>query len=122
MTNGIGNEVAIIGMGCSSFGALESEEWTNLVRKTVQEALEDSGIGEKDIDACWFNTHSEEMHSTKSEISLKKTIGLSKASVTKTDNFYSGMTDAFHSACYAVASGLCDIGLALGAVKQKNIP
>jgi acetyl-CoA C-acetyltransferase len=121
MYNEVINEVAIIGMGCTCFGDLLSESWTDLAAHSFREALDDAQIEEKDIDACWFNYHLEGINVVESEKRLKSLLGLSNATVSKTDNFQKSEMDAFHQACHAVASGTCSVALALGVEKLDNI-
>ncbi len=121
MPTGIKNQVAIIGMGCSKFGELWDKSGTDLAVEVFQEALEDAGIEKKDIDACWFSTHYEEINFGKSGIPLTKALKLSNLPVSRVENFCTSGTDTFRNACYAVASGACDIALALGAEKLKDI-
>lgn len=121
MPTGIKNQVAIIGMGCSKFGELWDKSGTDLAVEVFQEALEDAGIEKKDIDACWFSTHFEEINFGKSGIPLTKALKLSNLPVSRVENFCTSGTDTFRNACYAVASGACDIALALGAEKLKDI-
>ena len=121
MSTGIVNEVAIIGMGCTCFGALQDDSINDLAAKAFREAFEDAGIERKDIGACWFNIHYAETSSAKSEISLGNALKLPNTSVTKTENYNNSGLNAFLNACYAVASGACNIALALGVEKRKNI-
>lgn len=121
MPAGIKNQVAIIGMGCSNFGELWDKSGADLAVEVFQEALADAGIEKKDIDACWFSTHYEEINFGKSGIPLAKALKFSNYPVSRVENFCTSGTDAFRNACYAVASGACDIALALGAEKLKDI-
>ncbi|MDD2999770.1 MAG: acetyl-CoA acetyltransferase, partial [Candidatus Riflebacteria bacterium] len=62
MAQGIKNEVAIIGMGCTTFGELWDQSASDLMVDAFQEALEDAGIEKKDIDAAWFGTCFDEVN------------------------------------------------------------
>ncbi|MFB3924466.1 MAG: acetyl-CoA acetyltransferase [Syntrophales bacterium] len=120
MAAGIKNEVAIIGMGCTKFGELWDKSGTDLIVEAFQEAIEDAGIEKKDIGAVWFTNCFEEINFGKSAIPLPKTLKLPFVPVTRVENFCASGSDGFRNACYAVASGACDIAMALGAEKLKD--
>jgi len=62
----------------------------------------------------------EEINVGKSALSLSLTLRLLNIPVTRVENFCATGTEAFRGACYAVASGACDIALALGVEKLKD--
>ena len=115
MTQGIKNDIAIIGMGCTKFGELWDKSGADLVVDAFQEALGDAGIEKKDVKAAWFATCFDEFGYGKSALPLPKILKLPFIPVSRVENFCASGTDAFRNACYAVASGACDIALALGA-------
>ncbi|MDB5445632.1 MAG: thiolase family protein, partial [Phenylobacterium sp.] len=55
-----------------------------------------------------------------SGIPLSVALRLPNISVTKVENYCASGTDAFRGAVYAVASGACDIALAMGVEKLKD--
>jgi len=120
MAQGIKNEVAIIGMGCTTFGELWDKSASDLMVDAFQEALQDAGIEKKDIDAAWFGTCFDEVNVGKSALALTKTLKLPFIPATRVENFCASGTESFRGACYAVASGACDIALALGVEKLKD--
>ncbi len=120
MAKGIKNEVAIIGMGCTRFGELWDKSASDLIVDAFQEAIADAGIEKKDIDAAWFATCFDEVNVGKSALALPKTLKLPFLPVTRVENFCASGTESFRGACYAVASGACDIALAFGAEKLKD--
>ena len=56
----------------------------------------------------------------KSALPLSVTLKLPFIPVTRVENFCATGTEAFRAACYAVASGACDVALALGVEKLKD--
>ncbi len=120
MAKGIRDEVAIIGMGCTRFGELWDKSGADLIVDAFQEAVADANIDSKDIEAVWFSNCFEEINFGKSAIPLSRTLKLSFVPVTRVENFCASGTDGFRNACYAVASGACDIALAVGAEKLKD--
>jgi acetyl-CoA C-acetyltransferase len=120
MAAGIKNKVAIIGMGCTRFGELWDRSEQDLMVDAYKEALADAGIETKDIDAAWFGSCFEEVNVGKGGIALARALNLPNIAVTRVENFCASGTEAIRGACYAVASGACDIALALGAEKLKD--
>jgi len=120
MADGIRDKVAILGMGCTKFG----ERWDvgpgELMVESFTECLQDAQIEKKDIEAAWFGTCIEEVGVGKSAIPLSLTLRLPKIPVSRVENYCATGTEAFRGAVYAVASGACDIALALGAEELKD--
>ena len=120
MAAGISDKVTILGMGCSKFGERWNENAEDLMLEAFTEALEDSGIGKDQIEAAWFSTAIEEQHVGKSGLPLSMALRLPYIPVTRVENYCASGSEAFRGAVYAVASGACDIALALGVEKLKD--
>jgi len=120
MSEGIKDKVAIVGMGCTKFGELWNKSAEDLAIEAYNEALEDAGIEKKDIEAAWLGTCFDEINVGKTAMPLANTLKLDFIPVTRVENFCATGTEAFRGACYAVASGACDIVLALGVEKLKD--
>ncbi len=121
MAEGIKNKVAIIGMGCTKFGEHFSRSHESLASEAFQEAIKDAGIEKKDIDAAWFSSCFDEVNVGKSAIPLAGALKLPFIPITRVENFCASGTEAIRAASYAVASGACDMALALGVEKLKDI-
>ncbi|UCB50701.1 MAG: acetyl-CoA acetyltransferase [Deltaproteobacteria bacterium] len=121
MAEGIKNKVAIVGMGCTKFGEHWDRSAESLVLEAFQEATADAGIEKKDIDAAWLSTCFDEVNVGKSAIPLATALKLAYLPVTRVENFCASGTEAIRAACYAVASGSCDVALAVGVEKLKDI-
>ncbi len=120
MPQGIRDKVCILGMGCSKFGERWDADASDLMVEAYTEALADSGIETKQIDAAWLATAIEEQHVGKSAVPLATALRLPFIPVTRVENFCASGTEAFRGAVYAVASGAADIALALGVEKLKD--
>src|SRR5512143_954528 len=120
MATGIRDKVAILGMGCSRFGERWDAGGEELMVEAFAEAVKDAGIDRKEIQAAWLGTCMDEINVGKSALSLSLTLRLPNIPVTRVENFCATGTEAFRGACYAVASGACDIALALGVEKLKD--
>jgi acetyl-CoA C-acetyltransferase len=107
-------------MGCTRFGERWEAGGEELMVEAFTEAVKDAGIDRKEIQAAWLGTCMDEINVGKSALSLSLTLRLPNIPVTRVENFCATGTEAFRGACYAVASGACDIALALGVEKLKD--
>ena len=120
MATGIRDKVALLGMGCSKFGERWNDNAEDLMMESFSEAVADAGIEKNQIEAAWFSTAIEEQHVGKSGIPLAMALRLPVIPVTRVENYCASGSEAFRGAVYAVASGACDIALALGVEKPKD--
>ena len=121
MAEGIKNKVAIVGMGCTKFGELWDKSAEDLMVEAFKECIEDAGIEKKDIKAAWLGSCYEEINVGKTAAPLSMTLKLPFIPVTRVENFCASGSEALRGAAYAVASGACDIALALGVEKLKDM-
>ncbi|MBT3366034.1 MAG: acetyl-CoA acetyltransferase [Nitrospina sp.] len=120
MTKGIRDKVAILGMGCTKFGERWDCSGQDLMVEAFLECLEDAGIEKKEIQAAYLGTQFDNINVGKSGSPLGTALKLPMIPITRVENYCATGTDAFRSACYAVASGAHDIVLALGVEKLKD--
>ncbi|MBL4907193.1 MAG: hypothetical protein JKX94_07065, partial [Sneathiella sp.] len=120
MASGIKDKVAILGMGCSSFGERWNDNAEDLIIEAFVEAIEDAGIDKSQIDAAWFGTGIAEQHVGNSAVPLSMALRLPNIPVTRVENYCASGSEAFRGAVYAVASGACDIAMAVGVEKLKD--
>ena len=114
--DGIKDKVAIIGMGCSKFGENWEKSADDMIIDAAYEAYQDAGIEPKDIGAAWLGTYVTEWTGQM----LSRALKLDYIPVTRVENACATGSDALRNACYAVASGACDIALAVGVEKLKD--
>jgi acetyl-CoA C-acetyltransferase len=107
-------------MGCSKFGERWDCEADDLMVEAYEEALADAGVETSQIEAAWLATAIEEQHVGKSGVPLAVALRLPYIPVTRVENYCASGSEAFRGATYAVASGACDIALALGCEKLKD--
>ena len=120
MASGIKDKVAIIGMGCSKFGERWDKEAQDLMVEAFSECLEDANIEKDQIQAAWLATAIDSVNVGPSGVPLAVALRLPYIPVTRVENYCASGTEAFRGAVYAVASGACDIALALGCEKLKD--
>ncbi len=115
-SNGIKDQVAIVGMGCTPFGEHWDRSLDDLMIDATQEAFTSSGISQDQIDAYWFGT----LGSGVSGLTLSRPLNIDYKPVTRVENMCATGSEAFRNACYAVASGAYDMVMAVGAEKLKD--
>src|SRR5271170_3686326 len=120
MASGIRDKVAILGMGCARFGERWDAGADQLMVEAFDEALIDAGIDVAEIGAAWLGVGFDSMNVGPSGIPLAMALRLPNIAVTKVENYCASGTEAFRGAVYAVASGACDIALAVGVEKLKD--
>lgn len=120
MPIGIKDKVAILGMGCCRFGERWDASPEDLMVEAYSEAMADAGISPEQLDAAWFSTHMEDVGTGRGGTPLSIALRLPNIGVTRVENFCAGGSEAIRAAVYAVASGACDIALALGVEKLKD--
>lgn len=120
MASGIRDKVAILGMGCSKFGERWDCDPEDLIVEAYRECLQDAGVETSQIGAAWLATAKEEIHSGKGGLPLSFALRLPNIPVTRVENFCASGSEALRGAAYAVASGACDMALALGVEKLKD--
>jgi acetyl-CoA C-acetyltransferase len=112
----IKDRVAIIGMGCVKFGENWGQSLEDMVIDAVYEAYEDAGIDPKIIEAAWWGT----LFAGETGQILATPLKLSYIPVTRVENACATGSEALRGACYAVAAGLHDVVIAVGAEKLKD--
>jgi len=120
MAEGVRDKVVILGMGCTKFGERWDAGSDDLLLESFTECLEDAGIEKKDIQAVWVGSHIDEVNIGKGGTYVGGVLHFPLIPVTRTENFCASGTEAFRGATYAVASGACDIALAIGVEKLKD--
>ncbi|MEQ9590803.1 MAG: acetyl-CoA acetyltransferase [Parvibaculaceae bacterium] len=120
MASGIKDKVAILGMGCSKFGERWEAGTVDLLSEAFEEALADAGIERSQIDAAWYGSALDGVNVGNSAIPASTALRLDGIPVSRVENMCATGTEALRGATYAVASGACDIALAVGAEKLKD--
>jgi acetyl-CoA C-acetyltransferase len=116
MAGSIKDRVAIVGMGCTKFGENWQMSDNDMIIEAAYEAYQDAGIDSSDIDAAWVGT----FYTSNSGLSLARPLKIQYKPITRVENFCATGTEAIRGAAYAIASGMCDIALALGFEKLKD--
>ena len=120
MAQGIRDKAVILGMGCARFGERWESGPEELMQEAFTEALDDAGIERDQIDAAWLGVFYDEQSVGKSALPLASALRLPNIPVTRVENLCATGSEALRGAVYAVASGACDIALAMGMEKLKD--
>jgi acetyl-CoA C-acetyltransferase len=115
-SNGIRDRVAVVAMGCTTFGEHWGRSAEDLLVDATGECLSSGDLTSDQIDAYWLGT----MASGMSGLTLSKPLALEYRPVTRVENFCATGSEAFRNACYAVASGAYDVAMAVGVEKLKD--
>src|SRR3954469_19648739 len=115
-SHGIRDRVAIIGMGCTTFGEHWGKSTDDLLVDSTTAALRSAGLSFDDIDAYWLGT----MGSGTSGMTLSRPLRLAYKPVTRLENMCATGSESLRNACYAVASGAYDVAMAVGVEKLKD--
>ena len=115
-SHGIKDQVAIIGMGCTTFGEHWDKGVDDMLIDSATAAYESAGIKQNQVDAFWLGTSGSGI----SGLTLSKPLQLDYKPVTRVENMCATGSEAFRNACYAVASGAYDMVMAIGVEKLKD--
>lgn len=113
-------EVSIIGVGMTRFGKYDDRTMKDLGREAVWNAIEDANISVKDINMAYVaNAVAQQLTELKGTIGqhVLTSAGIFGIPVVNVENACSGGSTALRGAFLEVASGNCDVVLALGVEK-----
>src|SRR5271169_5281202 len=113
---GIRDKVAIIGMGCTSFGEHWDSSTDDLIIDASLGALATAALPLDEVDAFWVGTAGSGL----SGLTLSRALRTGDKPVTRVENMCATGSEALRGACYAVASGAYDIAMAVGVEKLKD--
>ena len=114
------NKVAVVGIGCTKFGERYESTYEDLICDAAFAAYEDAGIDPDEIQAAYLGSYLPGPGGGKAAVSLADALKLYGRPITRVENYCATGTDAFRNGCLAVASGVYDVVLVLGAEKLKD--
>jgi acetyl-CoA acyltransferase len=116
-------DVYVSGVGMTRFGKQPERTLKDLTAEAVNGALRDAGRTVDDVQEVFFGNAAagaitrQEM--VKGQIFLRP-LGFEAIPITNVENACASASSAFHLAWLAVASGQCDVALAVGAEKMSH--
>src|ERR1700755_1685869 len=97
-SRGIADRVAIIGVGCTSFGEAWGRSADARLVDAVTECLASAAtVSQDDVDAYWLGT----LGSGQSGLTLSKALCTEGKPVTRIENYCATGSEGFRHACYA---------------------
>ena len=114
-SNGIKDRVAIVGMGCTSFGEHWNRSLDDLLVEAAESAYASAGVDRDQVDAYWLGTMG-----NLSGLTLSEPLKIQYKPVTHVENYCATGSEALRNAAYAVASGAYDCVMAIGVEKLKD--
>ena len=112
------DDVAVLGVGTTRFGVFPERSNAQLALEAGQAALKDAGISFRDVGEAFVGYI---FGPTMSGIKAMKEFGLTGLPVTHVENASATGLVAFRDAAWAVASGRCDVAMALGFDKMSEV-
>ena len=112
----IRDKVAIIGMGCTKFGENWDKGFPDMIVDATFEALDDAGVGLKDIEAAWAGTVCTGMNGS----ILGQPLKLGPIPISRVEQGCATGLEAIRHAVFAIACGIYDIVLCVGVEKLKD--
>ena len=103
-------------MGCVKFGENWGKSLEDMIVDAAYEAFEDAGIEPKDIEAAWWGS----VFAGESSSIMTTPLKLGYIPATHVENQCATGSEAIRGAAYAVAAGIYDVVLAVGAEKLKD--
>ena len=121
MASGVKDKVAIVGMGCTTFG----EHWRQGARGPDGRRLRGGARRREDrsrveIQAAWMGNALDDINVGNSALPLAHALRLKTHSGLARREHVRDRTEALRAAVYAVAAGAVDFALALGVEKLKD--
>lgn len=110
--------VYVIGVGLHKYQAASETPYVQLGLTAIREALADAGIGFPAVESVYTGTALLGM--APSRVMLRH-LGGSGVPITQMENASASGSTAVRQACLEVASGVCDISLAVGVDKPARI-
>jgi acetyl-CoA acyltransferase len=115
--------VAVAGAGMTRFARQPDRSLKDLAGEAVLAALGDAGLDAGAVQGCWFanavggSITGQEM--VAAQVTLRH-VGLAGIPMFNVENACASASSAFHLAWAAVASGACDVALAVGAERMTH--
>lgn len=115
-SNGIKDQVAIVGMACTAFGEHWDRDASDMLVEAAMGAYHSAGVEPADVDAYWLGTFA----SGVSGMVFSEALKTPYKPVTRLENMCATGSEAIRNAAYAVASGAYDLVMAVGVEKLKD--
>lgn len=115
------NEVEVVGVGMHPFGRFPESSLKDLARVAVVRALDDAGLGIKDVEAVYAANGMAGLLQGQEQVrgqSVLREVGIERVPVVNVDNACAGGSTALRLAAQAIALGEVEIALVVGFEKM----
>ena len=112
-------DVAVIGVGMTKFGRFPETSFEDLGREAITNAIKDADIKPKEIEFGYCGNVYGGMCMGQRVL---KEIGIADIEIINVDNACASGSTALRGVWYAIATGLYDIGIAVGIEKLTHLP
>lgn len=112
-------DVAVIGVGMTKFGRFPETSFEDLGREAITNAINDADIKPKEIEFGYCGNVYGGMCMGQRVL---KEIGIAGIEIINVDNACASGSTALRGVWYAIATGLYDIGIAVGIEKLTHLP
>jgi len=116
-------DVYVAGTGMTLFAKQPGRSLKDLTAEAVRAALADAGLDVGAVRACWFANAVAGSITGQEMVAAQVTLlplGLAGIPMFNVENACASASSAFHLAWQSVASGACDVALAVGAEKMTH--
>lgn len=120
----IAGEVAIIGVGTTTFGVLHDRGYVDLLAEAAFAAIDDAGLSPAAVEAAWLGTAEPGLTALVGDAgtAVAEAIGFAPRPVTRVANFCCTGMEAVRVAALDVAAKEHGIVLAVGVEKMRDVP
>ena len=112
-------DVAVIGVGMTKFGRFPETSYEDLGREAIMNAIKDVNIKPKEIEFGYCGNVYGGMCMGQRVL---KEVGIADTEIINVDNACASGSTALRGVWYAIATGLYDIGIAVGIEKLTHLP
>jgi acetyl-CoA C-acetyltransferase len=113
--------VAVVGVGMSAFGVRNDVTIQELIWEAVREALDDSGLEQKDIELSVVGTVNTRGYELMPAVVVNEYSGLTGRGPVRVEAACATGSAALWTAYSAVASGQVDVAIAIGVEKMNEV-
>jgi acetyl-CoA acetyltransferase len=114
-------QIEVAGVGMHPFGRFHERSLKDLARVAVVRALDDAGLGIKDVDAVYASNGMAGLLQGQEQIrgqSALRDVGLERVPIVNIDNACAGGSSAFRESTLAIRAGVAETVLAVGFEKM----
>ena len=112
-------EVAVLGIGQSIFGKLPDKAVADLGGEAASAAIKDAGLSPKDIQIAYTSRLYDAMVTSQTVL---RDVGITDIEMVNVENACSGGSTAVRGVYKDIASGLYDVGIAIGVESMTTSP